>query len=153
MYCMGRAYYNTCRWPFEAETCLRLIENKKWMCYINGQKNKYSLFNMYRKVWTVKPLTIQFSRTFSDDDLNVLVVLIIATLDCTDNMHRAVFFLLSKHRAMGNVQKVDKCSILLFPVLSLEGIGKKDCLRHQRMWRTGWREISNTRLHLSLLLL
>jgi hypothetical protein len=32
--------------PCEAETCRRLIEYKKWMCYIDGQKNKYSLYNV-----------------------------------------------------------------------------------------------------------
>jgi hypothetical protein len=26
-------FYNTWRWSCEAETCRRLIENKKWMCY------------------------------------------------------------------------------------------------------------------------
>jgi hypothetical protein len=31
--------------PCEAETCRRLIENKKWMCYIDRQKNKYSVLN------------------------------------------------------------------------------------------------------------
>jgi hypothetical protein len=36
-----RVYCNTWRWPCEAETCRRIIENKKWMCYIDG-KNKYS---------------------------------------------------------------------------------------------------------------
>jgi hypothetical protein len=38
-------YYNTWIWPCEAETCRRLIEYKKWMCYTDGQKNKYSLLN------------------------------------------------------------------------------------------------------------
>jgi hypothetical protein len=33
------------RWPCEAEACRRLIENKKWMCYDDGQKNKYSVLN------------------------------------------------------------------------------------------------------------
>jgi hypothetical protein len=31
------------RWPCEAEICRRIIENKKWMCYTDGQKNKYSV--------------------------------------------------------------------------------------------------------------
>jgi hypothetical protein len=33
----------TWRWPCEAEARRRLIENKKWMCYTDGQKNKYSV--------------------------------------------------------------------------------------------------------------
>jgi hypothetical protein len=36
-------HYNTWRWPCEAETCRRVTEDKKWMCYIDGQKNKYSV--------------------------------------------------------------------------------------------------------------
>jgi hypothetical protein len=35
--------HNTWRWPCEAKTCRRLIENKKLMCYIDGQNNKYLL--------------------------------------------------------------------------------------------------------------
>jgi hypothetical protein len=42
---LWRIYNNTWRWPREAETCRRLIENKKWMCYIDGQNNKYSVLN------------------------------------------------------------------------------------------------------------
>jgi hypothetical protein len=37
------------RWPCEAETCRRLMENKKWMCYIDGQKSKYSVSTYF---WT-----------------------------------------------------------------------------------------------------
>jgi hypothetical protein len=43
--------YNTWRWSCEAETCRRLIENKKWMCYIDGQKNKYSVFDKIYYYW------------------------------------------------------------------------------------------------------
>jgi hypothetical protein len=64
-----RVYYNTWRWPCEAETCRRLIENKKWTCYIDGQKNKYSVLgwnNSKTTYWEVRfnrPQQILLGRT------------------------------------------------------------------------------------------
>jgi hypothetical protein len=49
-YCYIRFTTNICSFVHECNTFTlffinrrRLIENKKWMCYIHGQKNKYSL--------------------------------------------------------------------------------------------------------------
>jgi hypothetical protein len=59
--------YHTRRWPCAAETCRWLIENKKWMCYIDGQNNKYSVLNecnrmlKYNILWGL--MTFFFSRT------------------------------------------------------------------------------------------
>jgi hypothetical protein len=38
----------------------RLIEYKKWMCYIDGQKNKYSVFTLIR----LPPKSREYSYTF-----------------------------------------------------------------------------------------
>jgi hypothetical protein len=61
------AYNNYNNWGWQCEA-----EFKKWMCYIDGQKNKYSVLNECNRMLKYNIVTLIYHRHKPTDSINLL---------------------------------------------------------------------------------